>query len=76
MCERFGDAFQSLPPEDINPSSVFMERFAEIKCKFDQSTEKIHRLRLEMSPEKPLDARWYDKRWKSVLLSKSIPQSS
>ncbi|KAJ5614996.1 hypothetical protein N7537_000110 [Penicillium hordei] len=62
MCERFGDAFESLPSGHINLSSAFMGSFERIKCRFGQSNETIHHLRLEMSPQNPLDARCDDLR--------------
>lgn len=76
MCERFGDAFRNLPREKISPFSAFMKAFEKIKCKFDKSTGTIHRLSLIMSIKKPLNAKWYDKRWNSVLLSRLIPRSA
>ncbi|KAJ5577924.1 uncharacterized protein N7459_006888 [Penicillium hispanicum] len=60
MCERFGDAFQSLPRRDVNPFSPFMSTFERIKCKFDQSSGAIHHLPLIMSPLKSLDSRCAD----------------
>lgn len=76
LSERFGEAFTSLPPEEIGPGSNFMDSFESKKKDFklkNLATRRDARVQLFMPRLKrtPDLERYYERRSHSVLLSKA-----
>ncbi|KAL6822786.1 actin-like ATPase domain-containing protein [Trichoderma sp. SZMC 28015] len=76
LSERFGEAFTSLPPQEIGPGSNFMDSFESKKKDFklkNLATRRDARVQLFMPRLKktPDLERYYERRSHSILLSKA-----